>query len=397
MGRPKLLFATFMAGPMAQALVFTAFVAALPQIAESFGAHGEIIAQMAFTVASLGLMVGSLASGWVLDRAGTRVTLIGSAVIYGLAGAGGVVLGPTALLVSRFVVGVSAACMVTTCLWGITAEYAGKRRADVLGASSALANVISLVGTVIGGEIAQHAGWRLAFLQFPVYGSVVALLAYVSLRQVKPPRQASSAEMRSLLRLMPFYLLAALLFAVMFITGAQFPFILRLDGIVSSSARSLFIGGITFAGALASFAYGPLQRAVSRTGAFSLGLIAMATALVLVTLGAKPALAAVGAALMGLYVGLISPYLYHTVSEQADEKARGRAIGTLTAFCFLGAFLNPPMFAALAHRLGLRGELLLIAAVMIVIAVAALFRTRTRRRSVGCAEASTLLQRESTD
>lgn len=382
-GRPRLLFATLMSGGVCQGLTFTAFVAALPQIAVDFGTHGELVAQMAFTIASLGLMLGSLASGWILDRAGTRVILIGSTITYAAAGAAaGLALGPAWLLFSRFAVGVAAACMVTTCLWGISTEYIGKRRADALGASSALANLISLSGVVVGGYLAQLGGWRLAFVQFPVYGATALLLACVSVRQVKPPQEVASAEFPWLIRLLPFYVLAAFLFAVMFVTGAQFPFILRLDGIDSSTSRSLFLGGITLVGALASFCYSPLQRAVSRTGAFGLGLIAMAIALAIVGSERSPAYAASGAALMGVYVGLISPYLYHAVSEQSDEHSRGRALGTLTAFCFLGAFLNPLMFTTLARRTGLRGALLLVAPLMMVLALAALVRAYLLRRGV---------------
>jgi len=373
-----------MLGLMSQGFAFTAFVAALPQMAAEFGGRGAFVAQMTMGVASLGLMVGALASGWILERAGTRVLLIASTLLYGLAGAGGLALHAISLLlISRFVVGLAAACMVTTCLWGIGAAYAGDRRARALGFSSALANIISLVGTVLGGALAQVGGWRLAFIQFPVFGAVGVLLACLSLRQVKPERRPEAGRnARILLRLAPFYLLAALLFAVMFLASTQFAFLLQLDGVNSASTRSLFIGTMTVVAALTAFCYGALQQRLSTAGVFTLGLVSMAAALELIGFGPRPAYAVAGALLMGIYVGSIGPYVYHNVTERTDDASRGRAVGFLNAFCFLGGFLNPPMFAALARVEGPRGAFEIAGLLIAALAAGALLRNM-RRRAIG--------------
>ena len=80
-GHPRALFATLMFGHMSQGLAFTAFLAALPQMAHDLGEHGEVIAQMTMALAALGLLIGSLASGWILEKGGTRVTLLASLAV----------------------------------------------------------------------------------------------------------------------------------------------------------------------------------------------------------------------------------------------------------------------------------------------------------------------------
>ena len=75
-GHPALLFATLMLGMMAQTLAFTVLASALPQMARDLGQHGELMAQMSMALASLGLMFGSLLSGWILEKAGTRATML---------------------------------------------------------------------------------------------------------------------------------------------------------------------------------------------------------------------------------------------------------------------------------------------------------------------------------
>lgn len=377
-GRPVLLYAALMLGLISQGLAFTAFVAALPQLAESFGPRGKLVAQMTMSVAALGLMLGALGSGWVLERLGTRLMLLVSTLCFGLAGAGGVFLrGTFLLLASRFVVGVAAACMATTCLWGIGAEYQDGKRARALGVSAALSNLGALATTVLGGYLAQVGGWRLAFVQYPVFGALGFVLVWLSLRQVKPAaRSASGNDGRVVVRLLPFYLLAALLFAVMFMATTQFAFLLEMDGIGSPSSRSLFIGLAQVIGASTAVFYGLLQRRLTASGAFGVGLCAMAVGLAVAGWGVHPRYAAVAAVLMGIYIGTIGPYVYHAVVERTNEGPRGRAIGLLNAFCFLGGFLNPPVFVALARQIGFRHVFFAVALLL-----ALLFVSTAARRS----------------
>jgi MFS family permease len=373
-GHPALLFATLMLGFMSQGLAFTAFVSALPQIAHDLGPRGELLAQLTMALTALGLMLGALVSGRILERAGSRATLLVSLGVFGVAGGGGLVLHePLPLLASRFIAGFAAACLTTTCVWGIAAEYAGNRRARALGIASALGNIASLAGTVIGGYLAQRGGWPLAFLQYPVFGAVGVLLGAASLRQVRPGAEATggtAGHAPYFARLLPFYLLAVLLFVVLFMGSTQFAFLLEEDGIHSAADRSLIMSAITIIGTLTGFAYGAVQQRVGVLGAFTVGLGCMAAALAAIGWSTAPAGAVAGAALMGIYVGLVCPYVYHAVTEHTDTKVRSRAIGVLNAFCFLGSFLNPLLLGPLASRIGLRNVFLSVAVLMAALALA---------------------------
>src|ERR1700730_2586490 len=217
-GHPGLVFATLTLGSIAQVLVFAAPNSALPEMAKDLGSRGEFIAQMTMAFAALGLMLGALASGWILEKAGTRVTLLTSMLTYGLTGVSGLVLrDPLLLLTARFALGFAASCMVTTCVWGIAAEYEGNRRARALGVVLALSSVAGLIGTVLGGYLAERGGWSLASLQYPVFSAVGFLMVFASIRQVRPERERSggTSQLR-LRRLLPFYLLVVLLFAILF-------------------------------------------------------------------------------------------------------------------------------------------------------------------------------------
>jgi MFS family permease len=381
-GHPRLLFATLMLGMMAQGLGFTAFVSALPQMARDLGNRGQFIAQMTMALVALGLMIGALVSGSILSKLGTRVTLLLSALLYGLCGAGGLVFRvPALLLVACFIIGFTAACMVTTCVWGIAAEYSGNQRAKVLGWSSALANIAALTGTIVGGYLTQFGGWSLAFIQFPAFGLVALALASSSIEQVRPETERTEKTGRAhLMQLLPFYLLTVLLFAVIFMGSTQFVFLLEEDGIRNPATRSLIMGTLTVVGTLAAFCYGPSQQKFGTLGTLTLALVSATIGLAAIGSSVKPAYAIFGIGLMGIYVGLVVPYVYHAVTERTDAYSRSHAIGLLGAFAFLGGFLNPPILAALSNAIGLRNVFFLVAFVMGLAALGTAFNLFQFRR-----------------
>jgi MFS family permease len=362
-----------MLGSMSQALIFSAFPSALPLIARDFGSRGEFVAQMTMGLAALGLVLGAVASGWILQKAGSRITLLVSVLAYGLSGAGGLALrDPALLLATRFAIGFASACMITTCVWGIAAAYDGNGRARALGFSYAAAAITAVTGTVVGGYLAQRGGWSLAFLPYPVFGLIGFMLAFATIRQVRPERErAGETSQPYLKRLLPFYLLALLLYAVMFMEATQFAFLLEEYGIRNPATRSLIIGTITTVATMTGLCYGLLQQRLKLLGTLTLGLGCMTIALAVVGWGVNPAYAVLGASLMGIHDGLVSPYLYHAVADHTDAYSRSHAIGLLSAFSFLGGFLNPLVVAPLRNAIGLRNVFLVIALLMAVLTAGA--------------------------
>jgi MFS family permease len=367
-----LLFATLMLGQMSQTIAFTAFVAVLPQMAHDWGPRGPFLAQMTMALGSLGMMCGSFVSGWVLERTGTRACLIGALAAFGLSGAEGVVsTNATAMLIARFVNGLAAAVMATTCLWGITAEYKGAARAKVLGISAALSNLTAFGATLLGGYLAQVEGWPVAFAQFPVFGLIGLVLAFISIEQIYPSREHNGALACPFFRrLLPFFLLAMFLFSVRFMSSTQLPFVLDQNGIREAGRRAQLISAVTMSATASSFLYGALQQRLTALGTFAAGLACMAVALATVAVGVHFVSALIGTLLLGLSNGILGPYVYHTVSERSDAGSRSRAIGMVGAFCFLGGFVNPIIATPVANVVGLRNLFLLVALSMGITALA---------------------------
>jgi MFS family permease len=373
---PRSLFATLMLGQMSQSLAFTAFVAALPSMARDWGTAGPFLAQMTMALGALGMMAGSFMSGWLLERCGIRRTLIGSLLGFTIAGAEGLVFTSAAMmLIARFLIGLAASFLATACIWGISAQYVGSARAKVLGVSAALSNVVAFGATLGGGYLAQTYGWHAAFAQFPLYGVFGCVLAYFSIEQAYPRQADRSAPAEPYLRALgPFFLFATFLFSVRFMASTQLPFILDGHGIHQAEARAVFISAVTVSATLMSLMYGALQDWLSLDGAQIVGLTCMGTSLLSFAEGNSYGAALAGCLLMGGATGVLGPYVYHVVAERTDATARSRALGMVSAFSFLGGFLNPVVGTFVADLLGLHKLLLLTAATVGAITLAAVLK-----------------------
>jgi MFS family permease len=380
---PRLFLAALLIGQSSMSLVFTAYMAALPQMANDFGPRGPFIAKMTMAMASLGLMFGSVVSGWVLEKLGTRSTMLVSLFGFAAAGTGGIFLRTAPLLFgSRFIVGFSSACMATACFWCMAKEYDEARRARTLGFSAAISNVLGLATVLLGGYITQSIGWQATFLQYPAFGAIGLMLVVMALKQTKPRSQQNDGTSRPFFaRLLPFYLLTAVLFAVMFISSAQFAFVMSEDGVRSPETRSYIMATVTIIGALGSFSYGWVESRLSATGAFALALLCETVSMAAIGFGRGITFLVIGGLFMGLYIGFFSPYMYQLISEVTDEFTRSRAIGLLTASGYLGAFLNPVIFAPLSDAIGLHSFFLAIGVVTFALFLGAVFKIMRRRSS----------------
>jgi MFS family permease len=359
---------------MSQGLTFTAFASSLPQMAHDLGPQGAWIAQMTMALGSLGLLVGSLGSGWILERTGTRHTLLASIAVYAIAGSGGSFLrDPFMLLATRFIVGFASACMVTTCMWGIAAEYIGQHRARALGIANSMAPGTALIGMVAGGFLARLGGWPLTFALYPAFGLVAFVVVFRGLKQVRPKEVEASGERAAFfMSLLPTFLLGATLFCVIFMGLTQIIFLFQEVGIRDPATRSLWMSCATVITTLTSFAYGWVHQRLGVRGTLSLGLGCAAVALAMMGFGSSAAAVVLGNFLFGAFTGLTAPYLYHTVAERTDSFTRSRAVGTLNAFNFLGGFLNPVLLAPLGKAIGVHGSFQVVAGIMAAATVAAL-------------------------
>jgi len=348
-----------MVGQSGQGLLFTAFTPGLPQMAQNFNAagHGMAIAQQCVTIAAFGVIAGSFASGRIIEWIGSRMTILLALIVFGVFGAGGMFLNSAwVLLASRVLVGLANACMVTACINTISIVFQGNNRSLAIGISSGMGSAAALISLLIGGVLAQNFGWRETFIQFPVFALLGLVLTFLGIKNTYADvAHETEMHLQAGSRLWPYYVLAIIISAVMFMGSSQLAFLLPADGIAKATSISEIMATITIIAVPVSFTFGIIERRLGLNNTLLLGFVAVTAGLLLLGLVAIPAAAVLGAMLMGAYVGLTVPFLYHVVSVRASPAVRAKAIGLVSAFYFLGAFLNPFIFAPASAALGIHG------------------------------------------
>jgi MFS family permease len=352
------------------ALMYTAVSPILSEMAASLGSgpNAALMAQLFMTMPSVGMMVGGLASAWLVGRLGARRLLLAALALYGGAGVAGAVMNDVGLLLaSRLFLGVAASGIATGATTLLAELFDESTRSRLIGYQSSIGAACGLVSTLLAGFAAELMGWRAPFgFYLLAWGMVIVAACGVPRSETKVA--ATNDERGSAAppwgQLWPVYLLCVPLYASIFMTTTQVPFLLRQDGVHSPAVQSWVLAMSSMWNAIGAALYGRVRDRIggSRTFAASLALMAMGQAVL--GLSHHPFLTALGCAIAGTGAGLAVPHVPGMVLTRVRGQARGRALGLMYSCLFLGSFSNPLFVAPLAALFGRHGALLVSAALL---------------------------------
>lgn len=171
-------------------MFFSAITPLLPTYAERFDLSKAGAGILAGSYAA-GAVVGTLPSGWLATRAGSRRTLLLGLTLMAVSSVAFAFAGSVALLdATRFVDGIGGACAWAGGMGWLVSLTPAEQRGTTIGTamSAALAGV--LLGPVLGA-VAQATGPE---VPFSIVGLLAALLALVALRTPAPPPMLTATE-----------------------------------------------------------------------------------------------------------------------------------------------------------------------------------------------------------
>ena len=329
----------------------------LPKMAQHFaGAPGlGLMIGFVATIPALAVALFAIPVGHISDRVGARRILVIGMLGYGLAGLLPLWLNSLpAIVISRFVVGVCEAAVMTASTTLIGLYFVGTRSDRWLAVQVASTNVMGVVVVLAGGLAGEHS-WRAPFLAYAV---AIVLLLPVLLVTYEPRRPGKPAVVAPTDRSVhqSWTLIATHCGLTFFVSVTVYTLIVQLSfllaerGVVNPSVIGF---GISFGAggvALGSIANAGLLAVPTRVRLLA-SFVLMAGGIAAIALNpALPATCAGGLA-AGLGAGCaVSTLLCATVSG-APAALKGRVTGAWTAAMFLGQFLNPPIFLGLV-RLG---------------------------------------------
>ncbi|NNF83275.1 MAG: MFS transporter [Flavobacteriaceae bacterium] len=350
--------------------------ASLPDMAIDFKDHpnGEGLVKMALSFPALFIALSAMVAGPIIDRFG-RLKLLGPILlIYAFAGSSGYWLQDLYLILAgRALLGICVGFTMTIATTLIADYYQGKARQQFAGIQIAFMSLAGIVFVTLGGVMADM-NWRIPFLIY-VTSLAVLPLAYMFLRE--PVHEAHEKHAGHIAAKSPqiiwfVFFNVMLMWIVFFIIPIQIPFHLKDIGMESNTAIGLVIASSTFFSAVSSFSFGKLKGKFDFPQIFAMGYSLMAIAYVCIAYGDTLPFVMLGMLFSGLGMGLLIPNANVWVMQLAPVEIRGREIGRLTTFWFLGQFLSPiillPLLKIFNHQQmfnALAGILLLMVLVFV--------------------------------
>ena len=348
----------------------------LPAMQEYFAdvPNSALLVRLVLTIPALFIAIGGLFAGQLVDRLGRKPLLIGSALLYGIAGSSGFILNSLgAILAGRALLGLSVAGIMTGVTTLIADYYTGQTRANFMGLQAAFMGLGGVVFLSVGGFIAD-LNWRFPFL---IYLSAWAILIAIALTIYEPERKILNQTSSSAIKpTMPIGVLAMIYgvawfyMVAFYLIPVQLPFYLQNLSNASATASGLAIAASTLASAIASLRYGFVKE---RLGFVSIVVIAFGVAAVgylIIGIAGSYNVVLIGLIIAGLGFGLLMPNLNVWLSSIIPDVLRGRALGGLTTFFFLGQFLSPLVSQPITNEIGLAKTYSFTGVCLLIVAIA---------------------------
>lgn len=332
----------------------------LPEMQEHFRAvpHAELLVRLVLTLPALMIALASPLMGSLSDRWGRKPLLLLGMALYIVAGAAGAVIENIwLLLLSRALLGVGVAGILTANTALMADLFDGPARGRILGMQGVFTNVGGALFLLAGGLLAQR-NWHAPFLIYllPVLLLPLAWSQIPNVRSASPtPQQPDRAAPAALPwgKLWPIYAAGFLTFLLFYQVPTQVPFYLTQRFGASSSVSGGVVALTNVAGVVSGLLFVRLGQRFPAPRLSAFALLAIGIGLVMTGLAGGYAGVVAGVFLLGLGVGVNYPNFTGWLTRLAPPAVRGRAIGILSSSVFLGQFLSPIVSQPIARATSL--------------------------------------------
>ncbi|MFG3138623.1 MFS transporter [Streptomyces sp. NPDC048211] len=346
--RGKLPAALLMAGSCLPVLGAVLLAPVLPRMQDHFAdvAGSAALVPLVLTIPALSLALLAPFAGVIVDRLGRKRLLVVATLLYTLFGTVPLYVDSLpGILLSRVLVGVAEAAIMTACTTLIGDYYTGRVRDRYLALQTMCASASATVFFVIGGALGG-AGWQAPFWLYGI-GLLLAPAMARALPTPQPPAGVKGEPAPSVADKRPFPVrrmgaicLLTVFGAVVFYTvPVEMSYLLDDLGVDSTGG----IGAVTAIASAATVLGSVLfTRLTSHPGRrLPAVLLLCAAGFLLMGMSHSLPLLIVGAVVNCVGTGLLLPSLLTLAMSRLDFADRGRGTGLWTSAFFLGEFACP--------------------------------------------------------
>lgn len=328
---------------------------ALPEIGLAFSGtqNAEFLVKLVLTLPALFIVLGAPFAGYALDRWGRKPVVLISLLLYGLSGTSGFFLDSLySILISRALLGLAVAGVMSGFTTLITDYFSGPQLNRFMGIQGAFMGLGGMVFVLLAGYLADIS-WNYPFL--------VYLLSFIVLPGAiftidEPKRDIGEGETKEsppVKILAPIYIAAFFGMFIFFVFPVQLPFYLVGNVGVTSTQVGMALSIQTASSVIIALFYQKIKERMSFRNIFAFIVLMLGIAHLVVSSTVSYEIILVGLFIGGLGLGILPPNVQVWVASSVPTSTRGRSIGGLTTFLFLGQFFTPILTEPLVNSVGL--------------------------------------------
>jgi MFS family permease len=223
------------------------------------------------------------------------------------------------------------------------------------------------------GGILADIGWRYPFL---IYFSSLLVLPLTILFLHEPAVVVKKTQTNHPITapqiIWMLFFNTMIMWILFFLIPVQIPFYLKALGVEKNALIGAAIAISTACSAVSSFSYSKIKSRLSFLSIFSVGYLLMAAGFVCIAVSHTFVLVVIAMMLSGLGMGMMIPNTNMWVMKLAPPQIRGKEIGKLTTFWFLGQFLSPVIIFPILKTLSLSSTFMLASGVLLLMSVSLL-------------------------
>ena len=345
---------------------------ALPQMTTVFSSveNAGFIVKMVLTIPALMIAIFSPVAGRLIDRYGRLGILRIALAVYAIAGSAGFYLDNLyAILISRAVLGIAVGMSMTIVITLIADYFEGKERMKFVGLQIAFMSLGGILFIGLGGVLAD-IGWRYPFLLY-LFSLLVLPLTFMFLKEPQLVKQNKQTQhnIKAPAIIWMLFFNTMLMWIIFFLIPVQIPFYLKAMGLEKNSLIGAAIASSTLFSAISSLSYSRIKSRFNFLSIFSMGYLLMAAGFVCIALSHTYALVVIAMMIIGFGMGMMIPNTNMWVMKIVPPEIRGKEIGKLTTFWFLGQFLSPIIIFPVLKYLSLPSTFMLAAGFLLLLSI----------------------------
>lgn len=351
----------------------------LPEMTKAFpdNPSAETLVKLVLTIPGLFIALTSPLSGWFIDKFGRIKLLAFMLLLYAVAGSSGLYLNTLLeIIVGRAFLGIAVGGIMTTAVALIGDYFEGAERQQFLGTQ---AGIMALSGTLFitfGGVLADIS-WRYPFVIY-LLALVAFPLVLVFLKEPKKQEVNQKVKANAAIPKLAWtiFIVSFLGMVTFYLMPVQIPFLMQEISSVGNTETALAISSVMLVGGIMSFQYPKLKRRLTHYQIYGLTFLFMGIGYFLISNANSYAMTFPGLLFSGLGAGLLMPNSNLCLVTMASPENRGKVLGLLTTFIFLGQFASPLFFQPLVNYTSIRGGFLYLSIALIVVSVIVLIRNK---------------------